>query len=165
MALLSRRSGRRPAGAPEPLERLAVLQGIAPFPRGSGAARFRARPRVLDQARANQADLRLYDGAGREIPYVLRVRREVETQSAFTVREFNRGVEGGAAVVSCDLGDAARANTTTSKSIPPATISAAWPMFRAAPTASPGPRWLPRRSCSASPPPAVPWSSWPLPIP
>jgi len=59
---------------------------------------------VLDRARADQSDLRLYDSAGREIPYVLRVRREVETANQAACREFNRGVEGGAAVVSCDLG-------------------------------------------------------------
>ena len=59
---------------------------------------------ALDQARADQADLRLYDSAGHEIPYVLRVRHEVDTHSEFEVREFNRAVEGGAAVVSADLG-------------------------------------------------------------
>jgi hypothetical protein len=59
---------------------------------------------ILDRARAGQADLRLYDSAGREIPYVLRIRREVETANQAACREFNRGVEGTAAVVSCDLG-------------------------------------------------------------
>lgn len=59
---------------------------------------------ALDKARFDAADLRLYDASGREIPYVLRVRRDVETQSLFTSREFNRAVEGGASIVSCDLG-------------------------------------------------------------
>ena len=59
---------------------------------------------VLGQACADHADLRLYDSAGREIPYVLRIRHEVEVQNVFAAREFNRGVEGGSTVVSCDLG-------------------------------------------------------------
>jgi hypothetical protein len=60
---------------------------------------------ILEHARKDQSDLRLYDGAGREIPYVLRIRREVETANQAVCREFNRGVEGTAAVVSCDLGE------------------------------------------------------------
>jgi len=59
---------------------------------------------VLDKARADQADLRLYDSAGRELPYALLIRRELDTHSLFTSREFNRAVEGAAALVSCDLG-------------------------------------------------------------
>jgi len=59
---------------------------------------------VLDKARADAADLRLYDTAGREIPYALRIRRDVDTQHLFTSQQFNRAVEGAAAVVSCDLG-------------------------------------------------------------
>jgi Protein of unknown function (DUF3999) len=59
---------------------------------------------VLDKSRADQADLRLYDSAGHEIPYSLRVRRDVDTHSLFTSHEFNRAVEGTASVVSCDLG-------------------------------------------------------------
>jgi len=59
---------------------------------------------VLDKARADAADLRLYDSAGREIPYALHVRRDVDSHSLFTGHEFNRAVEGTASVVSCDLG-------------------------------------------------------------
>jgi hypothetical protein len=60
---------------------------------------------ILDRARFDQGDLRLYTSAGREIPYVLRTRREVETANQAACREFNRGVEGATAVVSCDLGE------------------------------------------------------------
>jgi hypothetical protein len=59
---------------------------------------------TLDQARADQEDLRLYDSAGREVPYVLRVRRDVATTNAFPAREFNRSVDGGVAQISLDLG-------------------------------------------------------------
>jgi hypothetical protein len=69
-----------------------------------GPAEFNLDRDVLDKARTDAADLRLYDSAGREIPYALRIRREVDTSSLFTAREFNRAVEGAAAVVSCDLG-------------------------------------------------------------
>ena len=61
---------------------------------------------TLDAARADQADVRLYNAAGREIPYVLRVRREIETQEPFTAREFNRSTSDGVTQVSCDLGEA-----------------------------------------------------------
>ncbi len=60
---------------------------------------------VLDKARTSDADLRLYDRGGREIPYVLRIRRETEVSNVSTAREFNRAVEGGAAQLSCDLGE------------------------------------------------------------
>jgi hypothetical protein len=69
-----------------------------------GPAEFMLDREVLDKARTDQADLRLYDNGGREIPYALRIRRDVDTHSLFTSREFNRAVEGAAAVVSCDLG-------------------------------------------------------------
>jgi hypothetical protein len=59
---------------------------------------------ILDKVRTDHADLRLYDATGREIPYALRIRRDVDTHSLFAGKEFNRAVEGTAAVVSCDLG-------------------------------------------------------------
>jgi hypothetical protein len=90
--------------APEALSAWPYFKELG-FPRsGPGLLDFVLDREVLDQARADQADLRLYDSTGHEIPYVLRVRHEVETQSALAFREFNRAVEGGAAVVSCDLG-------------------------------------------------------------
>jgi hypothetical protein len=69
-----------------------------------GLSDFNLDREVLDKARADQADLRLYDGAGHEVPYTLRIRRDVDTRSLFTSREFNRAVEGTASVASCDLG-------------------------------------------------------------
>ncbi|HTS25468.1 MAG TPA: DUF3999 family protein [Bryobacteraceae bacterium] len=61
---------------------------------------------MLDAARPDDADIRLYDSAGREIPYVLRVRREVERHAPFEAREFNRGSSEGAVQASYDLGEA-----------------------------------------------------------
>lgn len=94
-------------GVPEPLSAWPYFKELR-FPRpATGLVDFILDREILDQARADQGDLRLYDSGGREIPYVLRVRHQVQTQAAFVVREFNRGVEGGAAVVSCDLGEQA----------------------------------------------------------
>lgn len=63
---------------------------------------------TLDGTRAGQSDLRLYDSAGREVPYMLRVRREIATGNDFPAREFNRGADGGATQVSLDLGEQAQ---------------------------------------------------------
>jgi hypothetical protein len=91
-------------GAPEPLSAWPHYKELQP-PRGyTGLLDLVLDRDVLNQARIDHADLRLYDGAGREIPYVLRVRHEVEASGEVACREFNRGVENGAAVVSCDLG-------------------------------------------------------------
>jgi hypothetical protein len=103
LAVLSGVRAQTP-GAPEPLSAWPYFKELHSPRGGAGLSDFVLDREVLDQAHADQADLRLYDSAGHEIPYVLRVRHQVETQRAFAVREFNRAVEGGAAVVSCDLG-------------------------------------------------------------
>jgi hypothetical protein len=94
-------------GAPEPLSAWPHYKELQP-PRGyAGLLDFVLDRDVLNQARTDHADLRLYDSAGREIPYVLHVRHEVEASGEVACREFNRAIEGGAggaAVVSCDLG-------------------------------------------------------------
>jgi hypothetical protein len=92
-------------GTPEPLSGWRFFKEVQAPRNYGGLMNFVLDRETLDWARADQSDLRLYDSAGREIPYVLRVRREVETQNTFTAREFNRGTEGGAAQVSCDLGE------------------------------------------------------------
>ncbi|HEY6392499.1 MAG TPA: DUF3999 family protein [Bryobacteraceae bacterium] len=92
-------------GRPEALSAWPYFKEIQPRPNSSGLLDFVLDRETLDKARTDHADLRLYNNAGREIPYVLRIRSEVEVHSAFTAREFNRGVEGAAAQVSCDLGE------------------------------------------------------------
>ncbi len=74
-------------------------------PAGPGLYDFVLDRNVFDKSRGDLADLRLYDGAGREVPYVLRVRRTVSTSQNFAAREFNRSTEGGVAQVSYDLGE------------------------------------------------------------
>jgi Protein of unknown function (DUF3999) len=90
---------------PEPLSAWPYFKEIQPHANFSGLASFTLDQETLDKARTDHADLRIYDNKGREIPYVLRIRREVELHNAFTAREFDRGIEGNAAQISCDLGD------------------------------------------------------------
>jgi Protein of unknown function (DUF3999) len=96
--------GAQAAPTREPLSGWLYFKEI-PAPRPpAGLTDFVLDRETLDQARADQEDLRLYDSAGREVPYVLRVRRDVATTNAFPARDFNRSVDGGVAQVSLDLG-------------------------------------------------------------
>ncbi|HSQ19845.1 MAG TPA: DUF3999 family protein, partial [Blastocatellia bacterium] len=61
---------------------------------------------VLDKAREDLADLRVVDASGREIPHVVRIRREVDDEEAVEGRLFNEAKAGTtASEVSVDLGD------------------------------------------------------------
>lgn len=60
---------------------------------------------VLDKARTDLADLRLFDSSNREIPYAVRVLREVDEQRDMPVRMFNSATAGSASEVSVDLGE------------------------------------------------------------
>jgi len=61
---------------------------------------------VMDKARPDLADLRLFDSNNREIPYGIRVRREVDEKREIPVRLFNAGLAGpSASEVSVDLGE------------------------------------------------------------
>ena len=66
-------------------------------------------PAVFAKARADLGDLRLYDAQGREVPFVLRVRRTHEVESLLPAREFGRRQNAdGSAEVSLDLGEKPR---------------------------------------------------------
>ena len=60
---------------------------------------------VLDKARPDLADLRLYDSANREIPYAIRVLKEVDEKKEISARLFNYVTAGSASEVSVDLGE------------------------------------------------------------
>lgn len=60
---------------------------------------------VLDKARADLADLRLYDARGQEIPYALRSRQEVDDKRAVAVSVFNQATTGSTSEMSVDLGE------------------------------------------------------------
>ena len=61
---------------------------------------------VMDKARADLADLRLFDSANREIPYAIRVRRDVDGQREIPTKLFNSGSAGpSTSEVTVDLGE------------------------------------------------------------
>jgi Protein of unknown function (DUF3999) len=61
---------------------------------------------VLDKSREDLADLRLYDTNGKEIPYALRIRREVDDTREVSGRLFNQAHVGtNTSEVSVDLGE------------------------------------------------------------
>jgi hypothetical protein len=60
---------------------------------------------VMDKAREDLADLRLFDAQKREIPYALRLRRDVEDKREIAATIFNQGVAGSTSEVSVDLGE------------------------------------------------------------
>ncbi len=94
------------ARTPEPLSGWPYFKEV-PIPGASiGLLDFRLDRDMLDHADEGGTDVRLYDAAGKEIPYVLRVRRPIVTQEPFTAREFNRGESEGVSQVSYDLGEA-----------------------------------------------------------
>ena len=88
---------------PEALTRWRYYQQIA-GPAG-GPAAVELDQEALAGARADHADLRLYDAAGREIPYALRIRRRVLNSEILDVREIDRSWRGAAAQITLDLGD------------------------------------------------------------
>lgn len=67
---------------------------------------FLLEPAQFDKARADLADLRLYDAQDREVPYALQVRTDKDQQQPLQAREFNRHVDpaDGAVETTLDLG-------------------------------------------------------------
>jgi uncharacterized protein DUF3999 len=61
---------------------------------------------VMDKARADLADLRLFDSTNREIPYAIRIRRDVDEKLEIPTSLFNHGSAGpSTSEVSVDLGE------------------------------------------------------------
>ena len=60
---------------------------------------------VMDKSLYDLSDLRLFDANGREIPYALRVRRELDDSREIEAAIFNSASVGGAYEVSVDLGE------------------------------------------------------------
>jgi hypothetical protein len=61
---------------------------------------------VMDKARWDLADLRLFDSTNREIPYAIRVRKDVDEKREIPTRLFNYGLAGPAtSEVTVDLGE------------------------------------------------------------
>ena len=60
---------------------------------------------VMDKARPDLADLRIFDSGGREIPYALRIRKDVDDKTETAVNIFNEARIGSASEISVDLGE------------------------------------------------------------
>jgi hypothetical protein len=61
---------------------------------------------VMDKSREDLADLRLYDAKGKEIPYALRIRKEVDEKREIEARLFNQASVGSTtSEVSVDVGE------------------------------------------------------------
>jgi hypothetical protein len=60
---------------------------------------------VMDKARHDLSDLRLYDSTNREIPYAIRIRRDRNQKHELNGRLFNYVTVGPATEVSIDLGE------------------------------------------------------------
>lgn len=61
---------------------------------------------VMDKARPDLADLRLFDSANREVPYAIRIRREIDQKYQIDTRLFNYALAGSdISEVSVDLGE------------------------------------------------------------
>lgn len=97
--------------APRPAEAMTRWQWLRevalPDSPKSGPFEFRLDAAVLDAARSDLADLRLFDANGREVPYAARVRLPRDEVRDFKLREFNRATHPDRTVeVSVDSGDA-----------------------------------------------------------
>ena len=60
---------------------------------------------VFDKSGAELGDLRLFDSSNREIPYAIRIRREVDEVHEFEGSLFNHSLVGSSSEVSVDLGE------------------------------------------------------------
>jgi hypothetical protein len=78
---------------------------VALTPAKSGLYEFGVPLQVMDKARDDLADLRLSDAAGREIPYAVRVQREVDDAQPIAGRIFNQAAVGNTSEASVDLGE------------------------------------------------------------
>src|SRR5687768_3422451 len=59
---------------------------------------------VFDKSGAGLGDLRLFDSTNREIPYAIRVRKEIDEVEEFEGSLFNHAQVGSASEASVDLG-------------------------------------------------------------
>lgn len=78
---------------------------VTPRAGGPGAYDLIVPPQVMDKARADLADLRLLDASGKEVPYALRIRKDVDDKREAAVTVFNQARIGSASEVSIDLGE------------------------------------------------------------
>ena len=71
----------------------------------TGIATLILDPEILAASRDDAADLRIFDAAGKEVPYDLRVLLGERNAESYEALEVSRGVEGADAEIILDLGD------------------------------------------------------------
>jgi hypothetical protein len=91
--------------AQAPISSWPFFVDVSPRPGAPGTYDFVIPTQVLDKSREDLADLRLYDTRGREIPYALRIRKEIDDRREVAVSVFNQGRIGSASEASVDLGE------------------------------------------------------------
>ena len=60
---------------------------------------------IFDKSGAELGDLRLFDSSNREVPYAIRIRRDIDEVDEFEGSLFNQSQVGGSSEVSVDLGE------------------------------------------------------------
>jgi len=70
-----------------------------------GIYQFTVPLQVMGQSRDDLGDLRLFDAENHEIPYAIRVRKEVNEQKEFDVQVFNKVTAGSSTEATIDLGE------------------------------------------------------------
>lgn len=78
---------------------------IQPAPTTPGLYDLTLPLQVMDRSRSDLSDLRLFDAQGKEIPYAIRIRKEVDERRAIDGNLFNQVSAGEASEVSVDLGE------------------------------------------------------------
>ena len=72
---------------------------------GTGIATLTLEAEILTHTRDDDGDLRIFDAAGKEVPYDLRVLLGERNAESYEASEISRGKEGDAAEITLDLGE------------------------------------------------------------
>src|SRR6185436_18369058 len=83
----------------------AYFTEVTPTPNAPGIYDLSIPLDVLDKSRPDLADLRLLDAQGKEVPYGLRIRNEIDDRQEVGGTLFNQVNVGSASEVSVDLGE------------------------------------------------------------
>src|SRR5688572_28097016 len=82
-----------------------LLVETQPAPATPGLYDLTVRLQVMDRSRSDLSDLMLFDAQGKEIPYPIRIRRDVDERRGSDGKLFNHASAGEASEASVDLGE------------------------------------------------------------
>ena len=83
----------------------AFLVEVQPPPAGPALYDLTVPLQVMNGSRGDLSDLRLFDAQGQEIPYAIRIRKDVDESTIVGGSPFNQANVGSASEVSVDLGE------------------------------------------------------------